>query len=87
MAQTKSDKFDSNYKKISEFAKALSHPARVAILKKLAESDTWVTHQPRSNMNNGVGVAPVEGLLRSGVKVGLGTDGFSHTMWEEWKTW
>lgn len=52
----------------------------------LAESGTWVTHQPRSNMNNGVGVAPVEGLLRSGVNVGLGTDGFSHTMWEEWKT-
>lgn len=52
----------------------------------LAESGTWVTHQPRSNMNNGVGVAPVEGLLRSGVRVGLGTDGFSHTMWEEWKT-
>lgn len=52
----------------------------------LAESGTWVTHQPRSNMNNGVGVAQVESLLRAGVKVGLGTDGFSHTMWEEWKT-
>jgi putative selenium metabolism protein SsnA len=52
----------------------------------LAETETWVTHQPRSNMNNGVGVAPVEDLLRAGVKVGIGTDGFSHTMWEEWKT-
>jgi putative selenium metabolism protein SsnA len=52
----------------------------------LADTDTWVTHQPRSNMNNGVGAAPVESLLRAGVKVGLGTDGFSHTMWEEWKT-
>ncbi len=52
----------------------------------LADTETWVTHQPRSNMNNGVGVAPVESLLRAGVKVGLGTDGFSHTMWEEWKT-
>lgn len=52
----------------------------------LANSGTWVTHQPRSNMNNGVGVADVEGLLRAGVKVGMGTDGFSHTMWEEWKT-
>ena len=37
-------------------------------------------------MNNGVGVADVEGLLRLGVNVCLGTDGFSHTMWEEWKT-
>jgi len=52
----------------------------------LTETRTWVTHQPRSNMNNGVGVAQVESLLRAGVKVGLGTDGFSHTMWEEWKT-
>ena len=28
----------------------------------LAETGTWVTHQPRSNMNNGVGVADVESL-------------------------
>jgi putative selenium metabolism protein SsnA len=52
----------------------------------LADSKTWVTHQPRSNMNNGVGVAPVEDFLRAGIMVGIGTDGFSHTMWEEWKT-
>ncbi len=52
----------------------------------LAQSGTWVTHQPRSNMNNGVGVAYVESLMRAGVPVCLGTDGFSHTMWEEWKT-
>ncbi|MFC2025699.1 putative aminohydrolase SsnA, partial [Chloroflexota bacterium] len=52
----------------------------------LTETGTWVTHQPRSNMNNGVGVADVESLLRDGVKVCVGTDGFSHTMWEEWKT-
>jgi len=50
----------------------------------LAGSDTWVTHQPRSNMNNAVGVAPVESLLRAGVKVCLGNDGFSNTMWDEW---
>jgi putative selenium metabolism protein SsnA len=51
----------------------------------LAESETWVSHQPRSNMNNAVGAAPVESQLRAGVKACLGTDGFSHTMWEEWK--
>lgn len=51
----------------------------------LAESATWVSHQPRSNMNNGVGAAPVESQLRAGVRCCLGTDGFSHTMWEEWK--
>jgi putative selenium metabolism protein SsnA len=52
----------------------------------LAESKTWVTHQPRSNMNNGVGVAEVESLLRAGVRVCIGTDGFQHAMWDEWKT-
>jgi cytosine/adenosine deaminase-related metal-dependent hydrolase len=36
-------------------------------------------------MNNGVGVAPVESLLRAGVKVCLGNDGFSNGMWDEWK--
>ena len=51
----------------------------------LSETGTWVTHQPRSNMNNGVGVASVESFIRSGALVGIGTDGFSHTMWEEWK--
>ena len=65
-------------------AHAVHIDAREASL--LERSATWVTHQPRSNMNNGVGVASVESLLRLGVRVGIGTDGFSHTMWEEWKT-
>ena len=51
----------------------------------LRESGTWVTHQPRSNMNNAVGAADVDGLLRAGVKVCLGNDGFSNAMWDEWK--
>jgi len=51
----------------------------------LAESGTWVTHQPRSNMNNGVGVSEVESMMRAGVGVCLGTDGFPHTMWKEWE--
>jgi putative selenium metabolism protein SsnA len=51
----------------------------------LRATGTWVTHQPRSNMNNAVGAADVESLLRLGVKVGLGNDGFSNAMWDEWK--
>lgn len=51
----------------------------------LAETQTWVTHQPRSNMNNAVGLPAVEDMLRSGVRVCLGNDGFSNSMWEEWK--
>lgn len=65
-------------------AHAIHIDAREAAI--LAESDTWVTHQARSNMNNGVGAAQVESLLRLGVPVCLGTDGFSSTMWDEWKT-
>jgi putative selenium metabolism protein SsnA len=51
----------------------------------LRDSGTWVTHQPRSNMNNAVGVAPVETMLRGGIKVAMGNDGFSNNMWAEWK--
>jgi putative selenium metabolism protein SsnA len=52
----------------------------------LAQTRTWVTHQPRSNMNNAVGMSQPEGMLRAGVRVCLGNDGFSNAMWEEWKT-
>ena len=52
----------------------------------IKNTDTWVSHQPRSNMNNAVGVAPVESMLEMGVKVCLGNDGFSNAMWDEWKT-
>jgi putative selenium metabolism protein SsnA len=52
----------------------------------LARQNAWLSHQPRSNMNNGVGVAQVESMLRAGVRVCLGNDGFSNTMWMEWKT-
>jgi len=69
-------------------ASILAHCVRVdeREIDLLAESSTWVTHQPRSNMNNGVGVAPVEAMLRAGVRLALGNDGFSNAMWEEWKT-
>ncbi|MBN1317056.1 MAG: putative aminohydrolase SsnA [Anaerolineales bacterium] len=51
----------------------------------LRDTKTWVTHQPRSNMNNAVGVAAVETMLRGGIPVGMGNDGFSNNMWAEWK--
>lgn len=52
----------------------------------IADAGAWVTHQPRSNMNNGVGLGDVEAMIRAGVKVCIGNDGFSNAMWEEWKT-
>lgn len=51
----------------------------------LADTGTWVTHQPRSNMNNAVGFAQVETMLQHGVKVALGNDGFSNNMFAEMK--
>ena len=52
----------------------------------LHETRTWVTHQPRSNMNNAVGLPDVAGMLKRGIPVALGNDGFSNNMFEEMKT-
>lgn len=49
----------------------------------LRTTGTHVTHQPRSNMNNAVGVADVAGMLRRGINVALGNDGFSNNMFTE----
>jgi putative selenium metabolism protein SsnA len=52
----------------------------------LARIGTAVAHNPQSNSNNAVGVARLIELLRAGVLVGLGSDGYSPRMWEEFKT-
>ena len=52
----------------------------------LQATGTWITHQPRSNMNNGVGAAPVDDWLARDMPICLGNDGFSNNMWAEWKT-
>lgn len=52
----------------------------------LVGSGTWLTHQPRSNMNNAVGLPNVESMLAAGVKYCLGNDGFSNSMWAEWNS-
>src|SRR6266566_2902415 len=52
---------------------------------RLAETHTNSVHNPRSNMNNAVGRAPVEEMIRTGVNVGLGNDGFSMNMLQEMK--
>ena len=51
----------------------------------ISETDTWLTHQPRSNMNNAVGLPDCESMINAGVKLCLGNDGFSNSMWTEWK--
>jgi len=51
----------------------------------LRETETWVSHQPRSNMNNGVGAAPIDAMLAADMNLCLGNDGFSNNMWADWK--
>jgi putative selenium metabolism protein SsnA len=49
----------------------------------LKQTGTRVVHNPRSNMNNAVGVARVPDMLERGIEVGLGNDGFSNNMFRE----
>ena len=49
----------------------------------LLHTGTMVVHNPRSNMNNAVGIADVPWMLHIGIPVGLGNDGFSNNMFTE----
>jgi putative selenium metabolism protein SsnA len=49
----------------------------------LLDTGTMVVHNPRSNMNNAVGIADVPWMLHIGIPVGLGNDGFSNNMFTE----
>ncbi len=51
----------------------------------LRETGTFISHQPRSNMNNAVGAAEITPMLRAGMAVCLGNDGFSNDMFIEMK--
>src|SRR5260370_8975709 len=55
-------------------------------ISRLAQTHTNSVHNPRSNMNNAVGRAPVEEMVRAEGNVGLGNDGFSMNMMQEMKT-
>ena len=100
VAEHEADEYDSLYKydqrAVNRLALAgllgpksiVAHAIHVDSVEKnmLNDTGTWVTHQPRSNMNNAVGAADIEGMLRLGIPVCLGNDGFSNNMWAEWKT-
>jgi putative selenium metabolism protein SsnA len=45
-----------------------------------------VSHNPQSNCNNAVGIANLAALGRAGACVGLGSDGCTPRMWDEFKT-
>jgi putative selenium metabolism protein SsnA len=52
----------------------------------IAASGTAVVHNPMSNMGNAVGTSPVLDLLKRGVTVGLGTDGYTADVLDSLKT-
>jgi cytosine/adenosine deaminase-related metal-dependent hydrolase len=51
----------------------------------LRATGTKAIHNPQSNMSNAVGCAPVLEMMRLGVHVGLGSDGYSADMFESMK--
>lgn len=51
----------------------------------LRDTGTMVVHNPQSNMNNAVGCADVGSMLAESVLIGLGTDGFTASMFDEMK--
>jgi 5-methylthioadenosine/S-adenosylhomocysteine deaminase len=56
----------------------------------MAECGVNIAHNPQSNMKLASGIAPIAQMIKSGINVGLGTDGASSNndldMWEEMRT-
>lgn len=51
----------------------------------LRDSKCNIVHNPESNMGNAVGCSPVIQMFKKGIKVGLGTDGYTSDMLESLK--
>jgi len=99
LAESQEDEWDSLYRFNQRCGKRLydhhilgnktivAHAVHIdaAEMEMLKETGTWISHQPRSNMNNAVGAAQVESMLANGMNVCLGNDGFTFDMWSEWK--
>ena len=51
----------------------------------LKETDTMVVHNPESNMGNACGCPPTMRIFQKGILTGLGTDGYTHDMFESYK--
>lgn len=58
------------------------NPAEMEILR---ETETNVINNPESNMGNAVGTSPVLQMMQKGITVGMGTDAYTHDMWESLK--
>jgi len=51
----------------------------------IKETGTMVVHNPESNMGNAVGIPPCMEMMRRGILLGLGTDGYTNDMFESEK--
>ncbi len=51
----------------------------------LYDTKTNVVHNPESNMGNAVGCSPAMEMMKRGINVGLGTDGYTSDMFESIK--
>ena len=51
----------------------------------LKNTETYVVHNPESNMGNAVGCQPFLKMFEKGITVGLGTDGYTSDMFESMK--
>lgn len=51
----------------------------------LKDTKTNVVNNPESNMGNAVGCSPIIEMMRRGINVGLGTDGYTSDMFESLK--
>ena len=58
------------------------NPQEMELLK---ATDTMVVHNPESNMGNACGCPPTMEMVRRGILTGLGTDGYTHDMFESYK--
>jgi len=51
----------------------------------IKETNTMVVHNPESNMGNAVGIPPCMEMMKRGILLGLGTDGYTNDMLESEK--
>lgn len=51
----------------------------------IRDTNTMVVHNPESNMGNACGCPPSLAILHKGIVEGLGTDGYTHDMFESYK--
>lgn len=58
------------------------NPSEMELIK---HENTMVVHNPESNMGNAVGCPPCMEMMRRGILLGLGTDGYTNDMYESMK--